>query len=205
MAINFAGRIVGIASDQWVFFGLQTYDLSGHVTELGHKEGEDGWFQRIGEYWVDGVNIHGVDGRNHEMPWSAAFISWVMDSGQAGDRFLYSPQHSVYIAQAIRDRLQGRSAAGYWGWRLNELKPSTGDLICWSRQPGIDYDHQNSGDYAGHCDIIVDVQPHEILVIGGNVGNSVTKRPLGLSDSGFVLPAVQSNEYIFAVMQNKIT
>jgi hypothetical protein len=113
--------------------------------QIGHKEGEDGWYQQVGRYWLEGTLTHNVDGRNHDHPWSAAFISWVMKSAGAGDRFRYSTQHSVYIFQAIRDRLAGRDAAGYWGCCLNEVWPVVGDLVCWSRQPGIDYDHQNGG------------------------------------------------------------
>jgi hypothetical protein len=146
---NFAEQVVAIATDRWNFFGRQTYDVTGHTVVSGHKKGEDGWFQRVGEYWVEGVNLHGIDGRNHDMPWSAAFISWVMKNGGAGTQFRYSSQHSVYIAQSIRDHLQGRTAAGYWGWRLNDLGPSVGDVVCWSRQRGIDFDHQNGGNYAG--------------------------------------------------------
>jgi hypothetical protein len=201
---DFALRISKIAADQWDFFGDQTYDEVGHATHIGHKEGEDGWYQRVGQYWLEGVGIDGVDGRDHDVLWSAAFISWIMKSGGAGNGFRYSSQHSVYISQAIRDRLRGRVEAGYWGWRLNELKPTVGDLVCWSRQTGIDYDHQNGGDYAGHSDLIVDVQADKVFVIGGNVGNSVTKRPLPL-DAGRFLPSItRGSEYVFAIMQNRI-
>ena len=200
---NFAEQIVAAATEQWIFFGRQTYDVPGHTVVSGHKEGEDGWFQRVGEYWVEGVNLHGLDGRNHDTPWSAAFISWVMKNGGAGTQFRYSSQHSVYISQSIRDHLQGRTAAGYWGWRLNDLGPSVGDVVCWSRQRGIDFDHQNGGNYAGHCDIVVEVQPQQVLVIGGNVGNSVTKRPLPLN-GGFLPRVTQGGEYVFAIMQNRI-
>jgi Uncharacterized protein conserved in bacteria (DUF2272) len=123
----FVQNIVGIANRQWDFFGDQTFDLAGRTTLVGHKEGEDGWYQRVGEYWLEGTGTHGVDGRDHNMFWSAAFISWVMKTGGAGDRFRYSTLHSVYIFQAIRDHLQNRTAAGFWAWRLDEIKPKVGD------------------------------------------------------------------------------
>jgi hypothetical protein len=203
-ASPFAARIVEIASKEWNFFGNQTYDLDGHVIQVGHKEGEDGYYQRIGQYWLEGTNTHGIDGRDHDYPWSAAFISWAMKTGGASDRFRYSTQHSVYISHAIRDRLNGRSDAGFWGWRLNEYKPKTGDLVCWARQAGVDYDHQNGGVYAGHCDIVVAVAANQVEVIGGNVGDSVTRRPLRLNAAGFLTPPDQS-ERLFAVMQNRIS
>lgn len=201
---GFAQIISAIATDQWVVFGNQVYDLSGNATHVGHKEGEDGWYQRIGQYWIDGTNTHGIDGRDHSWAWSAAFISWVMKTGNAGTRFRYSTQHSVYISQAIRDRLQSRMEAGYWGCRLNEVKPHIGDLVCWSRQPGVDYDHQAGGNYPGHCDVIIEATPSEVVVIGGNVGDSVTRRPLRLDSGGFLSPTVQGSEYVFALMQNRI-
>jgi hypothetical protein len=201
---TFAARAGAVAGGQWDFFGNQTFDLRGRVTQIGHKEGEDGFFQQVGRFWRDGVDINGVDGRNHDQPWSAAFISWVMKVAGAGDRFRYSSQHSVYISQAIRDFLQRREAAGFWGVRLLEAKPVPGDMVCWSRQSGIDYDHQNGGDYMGHCDLIVEVGDGVVMAIGGNVADSVTKRPLSLTNDGFLAATEQGGETVFALMQNRI-
>jgi hypothetical protein len=127
-----------------------------------------------------------------------------MKTGGAGARFNYSAQHSVYISRSISDRLHGREAAGFWGWRLNERKPAPGDLVCWSRQAGVDYDHQHGGDYLGHTDIIVSLGPTQVEVIGGNVGNSVTRRPVPLTADGFLQPFNESGENVFALMQNRI-
>jgi hypothetical protein len=201
----FASRLASVAVDEWQFFGKQTYDSNNHVAHAGHKEGEDGWYQRVGKYWLEGVSLHGLDGRDHGTPWSAAFISWVERTAGAGQRFRYSSQHSVYIFQAIRDLKQKREEAGYWGWRLNELKPSVGDLVCWARQGGIDYDHQNNGDYAGHCDIVVAVSANEVEVMGGNVGDSVTRRPLRLDQNGFLIGGEHGGEVLFGLMQNRMT
>jgi Uncharacterized protein conserved in bacteria (DUF2272) len=201
-APGIAGAIEAVAIQEWQFFGQQSYDINNHTVRVGHKEGEEGWYERVGTYWHDGVNINGIDGRDHGVPWSAAFISWVMKTAGAGDRFRYSSQHSVYISQAIRDFLQGR-AAGFWGRRLNEQKPKVGDLVCWGREAGVDYDHQHGGDYAGHCDIVVDVRPDEVDIVGGNVGDSVTKRPLGLN-SGYLKPVTMGGENLFALMENRL-
>jgi hypothetical protein len=202
---GFAAQVEKVATDEWNFFGDQTYDIHGLPTQVGHKEGEDGWYQRVGTYWLDGTKTDGVDGRNHGMPWSAAFISWVMKTSGANDRFRYSTQHSVYIYQAIRDLLRNNTAAGFWCWRLNELKPKIGDIVCWSRQAGIDYDNQSAGEYKGHCDIVVEVLSDRVNVVGGNVGNSVTRRPLPLNDFGFLRPVTIGPETLFAIMQNRIT
>ena len=201
-AASSTATIVQTATAQWDFFGQQTYNQNGHLLHAGHKEGEEGFYQRIGEYWLVGTNTHGIDGRDHDVPWSAAFISWVMKTSGAGANFRYSTQHSVYISQSIRDFLNQRNV-GFWGRRLNEYKPRVGDLVCWSRQDGIDYVQQNGGNYAGHCDIVVAVEPDRIFIIGGNVGDSVTRRPLPLV-SGFLPGLVLNGETLFAVMQNRL-
>ena len=199
---SFAKRIANLAVEQWKFFGRQAYDLAGHATTVGHKEGEPTFFQKVGEYWRDGVDRPDLDGLDHSWPWSAAFISWVMRTAGAGNQFRYSAQHSVYVSKAIRDHLQGRQNVAYHGVRLNEQTPEVGDVVCWSRQAGIDYDNQNSGDYKGHTDIVVAVQPKAIEIIGGNVGNSVTRRPLALDSAGFLVPTVQGGETLFGLMKN---
>jgi hypothetical protein len=199
---QFIPTIVKTATTQWEFFGKQTYDVEGRIDQSGHKEGEGGFYQRVGQYWLEGTNTRNIDGRDHDYPWSAAFISWVMKTSGAGNNFRYSTQHSVYISQAIRDHLN-HTDAGFWGWRLNEYKPAVGDLICWAREKGVDYDHQKAGNYAGHCDIVVEVDADEIFVIGGNVGDSVTRRPLSLVN-GFLDSRTIDGELLFAIMQNRV-
>jgi hypothetical protein len=200
---GFAGRAAAIALQEWNFFGNQTYDVNGYPTQIGHKEGENGWYQRVGTYWKEGATLDGIDGRNHTWYWSAAFVSWDMRSAGAGARFHYSSQDSVYISQAIIDKLNGYSAAGLWGVRLTEEKPTVGDIVCWARQPGISYENLSGGNYGAHCDIVVNVVPNQIDVIGGDVGDSVTRRGLAL-ENGFVKEVAQGGEYLFALMKNRI-
>jgi hypothetical protein len=203
LAAGFHDRAVAVAAAEWEFFGSNTQKLGGTPDHDGHKETEDGWYQRVGEYWADGTATHGIDGRNTDWYWSATFISWVAKKAGAGTRFRYSRQHSVYISQAIRDRQNQRVEAGYWCFRLSEEPPAVGDIVCWSREDGVDYDHQKSGDYAGHSDYVVAVRENEVDIIGGNVGNSVTKRPLAL-EGGLLKPATVSGEILFGLMKCRI-
>ncbi|MBY3030576.1 DUF2272 domain-containing protein [Rhizobium leguminosarum] len=189
--------------EEWKRFGQQEYNLDGDLVRAGHKEGEDGYAERIGEYWQVGTKTNGINGRDHDWFWSATFVSWIFRTADAKESFRYSTQHSVFISQAIRDRLNGNQA-GFWGYRLNEYRPSAGDIVCWSRESGIDFDHQNNGDYKGHTDIVVEVELDRVWVIGGNVGNSVTKRPLRLTASGYLKDATSSGEVLFCIMQNRI-
>lgn len=199
----FAQRAVETAISEWDRFEHQSYNLQGQTTHTGRKEGEDPWYKRIGDYWKNGVNDSTLDGRD-DVPWSAAFISWVMRTAGANGRFNYSPQHSVYISRAIRDLKRANTDAGYWCYRLHAERPSPGDIVCWARQPGIDYDNQNGGDYKGHCDVVVSVGDDHVEIIGGNVGNSVTRRPLKLLEDGTIKPIVQHGENLFGLMKCRL-
>src|SRR5262249_14711865 len=159
---------------------------------------------RVGTYWKEGLNISGIDGRNHETPWSAAFISWLMRSAGAGDKFNYSEGHSHYIYPAIIAKRNADMRAGYWCFRLNEAKPALGDLLCFAREDGIDYDHQDGGDYPAHCDLVVKLNGNEIEVAGGNVGDSVTRRPIPLDNQGYLWQHKINGELLFGLMQNRI-
>jgi hypothetical protein len=211
-ASAFAIRARDIATAEWEFFGKQTNDKDGQRTHNGHKEGEsrrpgepgEDWFKRVGTYWIEGTHTHGLDGHNHDWPWSATFISWVMRKAGADERFRYSKQHSTFIAQGIRDFLNHREAAGYWTERLSEAQPEVGDIVCWGRQAGVDYDHQMHGDYHGHSDVVVAVEPRLAWVIGGNVGNSVTRRPLVRNGQGFLVPVTIGGENLFGIMKCRI-
>ncbi|WP_187970098.1 DUF2272 domain-containing protein [Aquibium microcysteis] len=200
----YISELLRLCDQEWRFFGGQTYDLTGNTTTIGHKEQEDGFAERIGVYWKDGADLSGINGTNTDWPWSAAFISWVSKTAGAGARFRYSSQHSVYISQAIRDRSTKREDAGYWCERLNERKPMVGDIVCWARETGVDYDHQKGGDYKSHCDVVVEVAGDKAWVIGGNIGNSVTRRPLALTAEGFLSPNQPCGETLFAIMGCRI-
>jgi hypothetical protein len=79
-----------------------------------------------------------------------------------------------------------------------------GDLVCWGRQPGIDYNHQAGGDYKGHTDLVVSVEAGQVMVIGGNVGNSVTKRPVLLNTDGYLFPQTVGGENLFGLMRCRL-
>jgi hypothetical protein len=204
-ASGFAGRAVAIAIEQWNFFGNQTYDLDSHITHVGHKEGQNGWYQKIGTYWKDGVHINGINGLNHDIPWSAAFISWVMRTAGAKTKFNYAEGHARFISLAIIAQKKQDTGAGFWCYRLNEKKPDIGDIVCFSRAEGIDYDHQNGGQYKAHSDLVVAVSTTQIEVIGGNVGDSVTRRPIALDVNGHLVQRKINGELLFGLMKNRIT
>jgi hypothetical protein len=212
VAGGFAGRLADLAVAEWEFFGRQSYNPAGTKTVQGHTEtearlppgsGED-WFARVGRYWSEGVDIQGVNGKTTSKPWSAAFISWLVEKAGAGKAFRGSPRHAHYIGQAIRDFLDKADVA-YWCQRLPDHVPAVGDIVCWAREPGVDYDHQKGGEYDGHCDVVVEVRSGEVDVIGGNVGHSVSRRTLLLDANGRLRPINLHGESLFAIMANRLS
>lgn len=169
---------------EWKFFGQQTYDIEGRLIRQGFSEEQDEVYKRVGYFWETGTGF-ALDGRDREWPWSAAFISAVHQDAGVGPQFLRSPAHARYIRDAIFKKQAGAPAA-YWGYRITERAPQVGDMVCYSRQNGVDYDRQPLR-YKSHADIVTAVRPGEIDVVGGNVGHSVSKRTLRTDENGLLI------------------
>lgn len=187
-------RMLDLAREEWEFFGRQTIGTDGQVKNPGHLEHEEGYWQRVGTYWKEGTDLSWT-GQDRDVPWSAAFISYVMR--RAGvPNFRFSEWHATYIRDSILARRQGREDAPFWGYRLDERAPQVGDLVGYAREGGISFDHQPTV-YKSHTDIVVDVRPGEVDVIGGNVQDSVTLKTLRTDSEGFL---VDENQRWFVVM-----
>ena len=129
--------------------------------------------------------------------WSAAFISWVMKTAGAGSNFRYSSAHTDYVGEAKRNRLANNSNP-FKAYRLTEVAPRPGDLVCVERQDangnwsGVTYDNVDQGFRASHCDVVVKVQPGQLITVGGNVSNSVSDTSVSINSVGRV---IQSRYY----------
>ena len=126
-----------------------------------------------------------------DTPWSAAFISYLMDrAGLSAEEFSYSGAHAVYI----RPALEGREGYAYRACDVRRTVPRMGDLICygraakplksfadWKEQMGA-LDHR----VKSHCDLVVKVDrgAAKMETMGGNVEQSVTWRKLMLDGRG---------------------
>jgi len=183
---------------------------------LGTLETEKDLDASIAGYWSatpDGPRVLAEQNRawkgpggnsvNWIQPWSAAFVSWVMCEAGLGDtaQFRRSIAHRVYIDQAIRARDGEDSEAAFVAYDAGEAPIEPGDLLCNSRDTA-DYRsladrRRDFGRYAPtHCDIVVklDEQGSRILVIGGNVVQSVslTILPLRRDNEGYAKPVDES-------------
>ncbi|SDD02766.1 phage tail tip lysozyme [Rhodococcus tukisamuensis] len=113
-------------------------------------------------------------------PWSAVFVSWVMRKAGAGRTFAYSAAHQNYIRAARRNRLTQNAASPFWAYRVTEVVPQVGDLVCASRaNSGATYDNiADPQRRRTHCDIVTAVRPGSIRVIGGNVRQNVDEKTI---------------------------
>ena len=192
--------MVLLAVGEWARFGKQviTYsaDSPPRTEQHGVKEREAP--QRIQDYWasVGHPERSGLD----DVPWSAAFISWdIQSAGVPRDLFCPSPTHTIYVERLVERARQ--PGAALIPRRLDERAPQVGDLICSSRSgSGTTLDNLNRG--AGHCDLVVEVRPGTLAAIGGNVGDSVTRSVFPLDANGFLSP-ISARPY-FTVIENTL-
>lgn len=192
---------IAIALGEWRTFGApiddSPPDLRRVIPADAKPERAEGLWQRVGEYWWLGQDAgrpeagwtgkHDAAGRvfpaerDADYAWSAAFVSYVMRTAGARDGFLYAPAHSTYVnaayvgAPALRLRVE----------RPETYAPRAGDLICLGREwsKGIRFDDLPT-HFAGHCDLVVDVAPEELTVVGGNVADAVTMKHVPVSAQG---------------------
>ncbi len=193
--------MVLLAVQEWARYGRQTtiHPANGPARTEQQGLSERDAPQRINDYWksVGEPNLSGLD---TEMPWSAAFISWVIQSaGVRRDLFCPDARHTIYVERMVlRARQPG---AAFIPRHLDERMPKVGDLICASREGGgTTLENLNRGP--GHCDIVVEVRPGEVHAIGGNVGDSVTRSVFPLDGSGFLSPI--SARQFFTVIENRL-
>jgi len=194
---GFKTNLIANAKKEWKLWGSPTIS-SGKLEQKGEFECSEIYKDRVGEYWKKGVNQN-RDGCSSS-PWSSAFISFLMKKSGAGNNFPYSSAHNDYIRPFINNRKQNLKS-DFKAYKINEEKPKLGDLVCYSRQSGVDYDSTHS--YKGHCDIVVDVNSRKgnIEVIGGNVSDGLTKRILNIDKDGYLND--KSNNWFTIIKNNK--
>lgn len=188
---------VAIALREWRAWGMQVNDAPpGPDLPLEAREDRQaGMWQRVGDYWWIGQNAGaqsstwsgkygdgGQEYRSAPPAWSAAFISYLMRSAGAGDRFPYSPLHATYINAAAN----GNAA-------VSAQPPETypvqlGDLICYGRRGAqrLRFTDLPTSSFFGHCDMVVGAAPGELTVIGGNVTAGVTMKHVPVTAQGML-------------------
>lgn len=197
---------VAIALREWRLFGQPVDDDPPEAHPKAPPElmpeREPGLWQRVGEYWWIGLNPEDkaslwtgkhdefgqefspeVDG---DYAWSAAFISYIMRIAGAGRRFPYSLAHADYINAAREMSLGQTSGFAIVAERPESYAPQPGDLICTGREKWakLRFDDLPAGQFLSHCDMVVQVAPGTLSVIGGNVDDAVTMKHVPTTADG---------------------
>jgi hypothetical protein len=110
-----------------------------------------------------------------------------MQMAGAGSNFPYSSGHTTWIILSIENRRSGKLKAALVGFRPGEIPLQPGDLIARPRETGITYDSAvGKGWFISHSDIVVEVDKENKVayVIGGNVGQSVSKAKVTIDSDG---------------------
>ncbi|MCH9659487.1 MAG: DUF2272 domain-containing protein [Bacteroidetes bacterium] len=161
------------------------------------KEHHSPYYKFVGEFWQS-ISLN-LDGKDRDVPWSAAFISFCVRTAKGYDGFKFAAAHSKYAHQAIR-RKQDEVDGPFWGFRISEHKPQLGDMVCRSRAgSGVTYDFAKNNDaFKSHCDIIVRITKDHVVTLGGNVRHSVSKTNYALNSRGLLI----DDGKIYAVLKN---
>ena len=202
--------LLDTADAEWEFFGRQVVvikDGEESIPHVGAWEDEDGARSaRVNAYWraAGKPYYYGVD---CQQPWSAAFISWLMQqAGVPESQFPAATAHAIYLARLIEDApYPGRF---FVPRRVAEYSPAPGDLVCATRGPnhavagGEDASAETLRGANTHCDLVVGRSGRSLEVVGGNVRNSVSRTTVTLDRAGRLQP--EPKRAWFVVLQNRL-
>lgn len=189
---------VQIALREWRAFGQKIILSPDQPESVDSEERDEGLWQRVGDYWWQGLDYGEPDGRwtgkhdqngvefprgaDGDFAWSAAFIDYVMRMAGAGSRFPYAPAHSDYI-----DAARTRGDLAITALPTSGYAPQLGDLICmWRGNRPVRFEDLPTGHFPGHCDIVVARRPGSLDVVGGNVDNAVALKHVPVGPTGLV-------------------
>jgi len=181
-------RMVVLARQEWALFGqpVVVHDPDG-VARLEFEgaashEAQPAMLPRVLMYWYSVTRLPIVGYQGELQPWSAAFISWLAkNAGLMPEDFPPTVLHWDYIA-----RFRGApDSARFAAHDPRAYAPKVGDLVCFSRSNAVTgFAELRRGPY--HCDLVVSVEPGEIEVIGGNVGDAVSLTRCEVDEGGLL-------------------
>lgn len=201
-------KIIETATEEWIFFGQQRVvieETEESIPHVGIWEDDD-WAhsERVNRYWRT-AGMGRLTGYDCKEPWSAAFISWVMQEvGVPSSLFPPAPSHRDYLSRIMA--LGRHPEAVLIPHTIQEYIPKPGDLICANRGQGYFGDAIEelpaSLNAKLHCDIVVENDGKTLQAIGGNVRNSVSKSILTLSPDGHL--QLTKHRPWFLIVENRL-
>ncbi|MFT4179112.1 MAG: DUF2272 domain-containing protein [Thermomonas sp.] len=209
-------RIAAVACDEHLRWNRPFIDADGRLASLTAYEAEDNGlkdggapWRKVAYYWQSSGLLgplafkSGASDCNHaamnasypglgcrsfvvDNPWSAAFISWVMQrAGVPG--FTSSPNHYEYV-RAARSNPTG---SPYLFTEPMAATLAVGDMLCYVRSNRVyGFDGLVKAIDGGatslpmHCDAIVAIDGGKAYTIGGNVQQAVGMRILNVNANG---------------------
>ena len=201
-------KIVQAAKNEWIYFGQQKVVFDGDEESIPHvgiwEDDDYSHSDRINQYWR-AVGKYRLSGNDCKEPWSAAFISWIMQVAGI-PKYLFPPasSHRSYLNHFLANA--HNPYAALIPHAIQEYKPKPGDLICANR--GKDTPAKmieelpDSLNSKLHCDIVVETKGQTLQAIGGNVRNSVSKSILTLSPKGYL--QFTSHRPWFLIIENRL-
>ena len=201
-------KILEAAKREWVYFGQQKVVIDRGEESIPHvgiwEDDDYSHSNRINQYWR-AVGKNRLSGYDCKEPWSAAFISWVMQvAGVPEYQFPPATTHRSYLNHFLAN-----AHNPYAAWiphTIQKYKPKPGDLICAKRGKGtsteVIEELPDSLNSKLHCDIVVETKGQTLQAIGGNVRNSVSKTILTLSPEGYL--QLTSHRPWFLIIENRL-
>jgi hypothetical protein len=208
-AATLRARIVEVAKQEWEKWGRGTLietnpDAHRFLLKYWMEFRPNGFSQTKAEKWI-----------KDQKAWSAIFISYVMREAGAGRAFTYGTFHTTFIAAAKKAAL-AEDASSFQGYPISAVRPEVGDLVCRDRSKtqrgpcsNTNWDNVAPG-LISHSDIVVEVFPDYIIILGGNTGqsypakglgaNTVGQRKIRLDEQGYVIPDQSKCKY-FAIVK----
>lgn len=115
------------------------------------------------------------------LPWSAAFISFVMRAaGIDQAEFPPAAAHWSYVDALVQQSDRWGARATFLAHEVDAYAPAPGDLICADRSSRARLGalaqrrQETATPRPMHCEIVIATSPGEVLAIGGNVAQAVT-------------------------------
>jgi hypothetical protein len=201
-------KIVQTAINEWVYFGQQKVVIDVNEESIPHvgiwEDDDYSHSDRINQYWR-AVGKYQLSGNDCKAPWSAAFISWIMQTAGVPE-YLFPPAsaHHSYLNHLLANA--HNPYATLIPHTIQEYKPKPGDLICANRGKDtpikVSEGLPDSLNSRLHCDIVVETKDQTLQAIGGNVRNSVSKTILTLSSDGYL--QFTKSRLWFLIIENRL-
>jgi len=202
-------RLKYLALHEWTLWGRARWNLAANTFErlatvAPKTEDAPDAASRVLHYWF---SFKGRDFQAERalfadgslQPWSAVFVSYLMKTAGVGAEFF--PPHEGHWTY-IRAILDAPNASGFEALDAAANVPAVGDVLCAPRDAAAARitsfaklsaltRQERARPYPYHCDLVVDITPTEVGVVGGNISESVVWTRVPVDARGVVQPTPQ--------------